>query len=402
MKMNSRRTALRGQDIRKGNEKLVLRLIQQHSALSQSEVVALTGLKAPTILRIFSNLEEEDLIKIVEKPRDAVEKKGRKPVFYSLNPSSGYVVGVEFWSTSATAVVANLVREPLLSKTVDIPWGATGQEVLPILKGLIEEALEEAGLSSNEVIGIGLGAPGKVDTAAGKVVYYSRITGFRDFDLKNYFEESLGLPIFINNNCSVITMNEYIMNSESNSGPMMAILIRGGVGGAYINDGKVLTTGSVTTVELGHLSVDPRGRECSCGRRGCLETYLSEASIIEDLAGVVSVSSLGELERIRKKSTDSGMLKELENIIREKGRILAYAIQNLNSLFSPESYLIISRNKKFSEELSANVEEILREGGGSSELRQPCLIPVEYNPIMAGMGACDLVFNEYFQQDGSL
>jgi len=400
--MKSGKTALRGKDIRKGNEKLVLRLIQKRGNLSQSEVVEITGLKAPTILRIFSNLEERKLIQITMRPKDAVEKKGRKPVFYTINPEAGYVVGVEFWSDAATVVISNLTRETILSQTIEIEKGINGEKVLLILKELIENAIKSAKIDPDLVIGVGLGAPGRVDTETGRVVYYSRISGWLNFDLKEYLEEHLNLPVMVNNNCSVIAMNEYSMNPELKKGPIMAILIRGGVGGAYINEGKVLTAGSVTTVELGHLSVDPRGRECSCGRRGCLETYLSEGAILEDLSSIVSLNSLEELEKSLHDSDDPEIQLKVDEFIREKGGILTHTIQNLNNLFSPESYLIISRSRTFSDDLASRVEEAAGKITFAPGGRQPTFIPVEYNPLHAGMGACDLVFSEYFRQDGKL
>jgi len=400
--MKSGKTALRGKDIRKGNEKLVLRLIQKRGNLSQSEVVEITGLKAPTILRIFSNLEERKLIQITMRPKDAVEKKGRKPVFYTINPEAGYVVGVEFWSDAATVVISNLTRETILSQTIEIEKGINGEKVLLILKELIENAIKSAKIDPDLVIGVGLGAPGRVDTETGRVVYYSRISGLLNFDLKEYLEEHLNLPVMVNNNCSVIAMNEYSMNPELKKGPIMAILIRGGVGGAYINEGKVLTAGSVTTVELGHLSVDPRGRECSCGRRGCLETYLSEGAILEDLSSIVSLNSLEELEKSLHDSDDPEIQLKVDEFIREKGGILTHTIQNLNNLFSPESYLIISRSRTFSDDLASRVEEAAGKITFAPGGRQPTFIPVEYNPLHAGMGACDLVFSEYFRQDGKL
>ncbi|MBI9102294.1 MAG: ROK family protein [Spirochaetales bacterium] len=400
--MKSGKTALRGKDIRKGNEKLVLRLIQQKDNLSQSEVVEITGLKAPTILRIFNNLEEQKLIQVTTRPRESVEKKGRKPVFYTLNPEAGYIVGVEFWSDAATVVISNLTRETILSQTIEINKGIDGQQVLLILKELIENAIKSAGIDPDMVIGVGLGAPGRVDTKTGKVIYYSRINGLVNFDLKTYLEENLNLPVYVNNNCSVIAMNEYNMNTEIKKGPIMAILIRGGVGGAYINDGKVLTAGSITTVELGHISVDPKGRECSCGRRGCLETYLSEGAILEDLSSIVVLDSLEELEKSLHDSDDPEIQGKVDAFIREKGDILSHTIQNLNNLFSPESYLIISRSRTFSEDLVTRVKEADSRFTFAPGGRHPNFIPVEYNPLHAGMGACDLVFSEYFRQDGHL
>ena len=78
---------VRGRDIRESNEKLILRLIREGNGISQSEVVGLTGLRPPTVLRFFSHLENEGFIRRVHREPDR-EKRGRKPVFFEPIPEN--------------------------------------------------------------------------------------------------------------------------------------------------------------------------------------------------------------------------------------------------------------------------------------------------------------------------
>ena len=385
---------MRGKDIRQGNEKLVLRLIQREGLLSQSEAVELTGLKAPTILRIFTNLEEEGLILISDKAKDtgAGERKGRKPVYYRLNPDALYVVGLEFWAASATVVISNFVREPVYSETIEIEREIGGEAVTAKLIELIEGSIRRNKISRRRIAGIGIGAPGKVDIAEGTVLYYSRIPGLKDFALREYLEKSFDLPIFIHNNCSVIAMNEYSSGGTDQAENIMAVLIRGGVGGAYINNGKIITSGNITTMEIGHMSVMPGGRECSCGEAGCLETYLSEDSILSDL----SFDGFSSIKELDDAISDGRLSAGAEAVFDEKAGILSAALRTLGHLFSPNLFLIISRGESLSRLLAEKAEAGLSGGSGCGENRKSRLKPACYDPLHAGMGACDIVFSNFF------
>lgn len=391
--MKIKRTALRGNDIRKVNEKLVLRLIQKEGLLSQSEAVEHTGLKAPTILRIFTNLEEAGFIEISEIPKETSDKKGRKPVYYKLNAEALYVVGVEFWSLSANIVISNFVREPVYSSSVEIGRDLDGEGVLSIIHKLINDSLRKMKLSKEQVAGIGIGAPGKVNIEDGTVIFYSRINGLHDLPVAEYLEQKLEIPILVHNNCSVIAMNEYNDVHTPNAENIMAVLIRGGVGGAYINGGKIMTSRNITTMEIGHMSVDPNGRACSCGFKGCLETYLSEEVILNDLADGSIVPNLTELNNIINVMADDSKQRA---VLEKKAEILAYALKNLSHLFSPDLFLVISRSEELSRYLSDKSSEILSDVVDRSTGQGIRINPVCYNPLHAGMGACDIVFGDFF------
>ena len=391
--MKTQKAALRGKDIRRGNEKLVLRLIQKAGLLSQSEVVELTGLKAPTILRIFKNLEESGLIEISDTQKDTSERKGRKPVFYRLKSEALYVVGVEFWSLSATVVISNFVREPVYSASVDIGRDLDGEAVLGIVCKLIKDSIRKMGIAEEHVAGVGIGAPGKVDTNTGTVLYYSRIKGLHNLGVAEYLEDRLDMPVLVHNNCSVIAMDEYYKSRTDGIDNIMSILIRGGVGGAYINGGKVMTSRNITAMEIGHMSVDSNGRPCSCGAKGCLETYLSEEVILNDLSAEIGECTISDMDRlITESEPDSG----LRRILDEKAGNLAFVIRNLEQLFSPDMFLLITRSMKLSEYLSERAMEFLKCPDDECIGPDITIKALCYNPLHAGMGACDIVFRDFF------
>jgi predicted NBD/HSP70 family sugar kinase len=392
------KSALRSDDIRRGNEKLVLHLIHRQGAVSQSEIVDQTGLKAPTILRIFTNLKDSGLIQLAEIDRDRPsDKKGRKPVFYSLNPEALYVVGVEFWAASLTVVICNFLGTPVYSGSFPLEKGLPGAQVLEKIESLIRSSLEEVSLNSDKVMGLGIGAPGRVDTETGTIQFYSRISDLNNVNLKRHFEERLDIETIVHNNTSVMAMHQYRVSGLHTPQNLFAILLRGGVGGAYINEGKVVTSGKITSFEIGHLSVDPKGRECQCGWRGCLETYLSEEAILQDMndqgAGKVDMASLEAL--LNEPGSNRGKL--VRQVLDEKAVFLAYAIKNITNLLSPENFLVITRSQALSDYLSGRVEKILRDYPPYPEETNPRFIPRLYDPHQAGMGACDLVFHNYFQ-----
>jgi predicted NBD/HSP70 family sugar kinase len=401
--MHSKISALRGDDIRKGNEKLVLRLIQQYGTISQSETVELTGLKAPTILRIFTNLKNLDLIQISNtKKTEPTVKKGRKPVYFSLNPDALFVIGVEFWSLSATVVVSNFTRIPVYSESISLDRDLDGNKVLFKIVELIKNSITELRISTNQIIGVGIGAPGRVDINEGSVQFYSRINGLNGMNIKQFLEKNLNLDVHVHNNTSVITMHEFRDTLSVKTRNIFTILIRGGVGGSYINDGRIVTSGNISSLEIGHMSVNPNGRRCSCGWQGCLETYLSEGVILQDIhdSGVdtVDIESIGNLISCR----DSEESETARKVLDEKSRLLAYAIKNITNILSPDIFLLISRNIGLSTYFADQVREKLEKYPAYPEKHISEILPLQYDPLHAGLGACDIVFQSFFMNHAVL
>ncbi len=382
---------IRGVDIRKRNERLILRLIQEHQQASQSEIAAWTDLKPPTVLRIFTSLEEQKFIMVAKNQKEVQEKKGRKPVYYSLNPSVLYTVGIEFWGISATVVIVDFTHHLVAKKSIPFESDVTGETVISLLINETTALLKEKKISTKRLLGIGIGAPGQVDTKNGQVSFYTRMPGIDEINIIERFSNSFRCPIFINNNCSVITMHEYARGTAKNSHALLSVLIRSGVGGAFLNDGKLFMTANKTTLELGHMSIDMNGRQCECGDLGCLESYLSEPVLKKDLAGIFQFE---EIEELNKPILEQD--KAVLSLLKEKAVILASSIRNLYYLLNPDTVLIISRAEELSRFFASYSDEYMKKVTKNRDDKKVQIIPLTYSPERAGLGAADLVFNDFY------
>lgn len=393
--MNHGQGPLRGKDIRKRNEKLILNIIHKSQGISQSEVSQMTGLKPPTVLRIFSKLEEQELIQISEDRKVAADRKGRRPVYYVVRSDAVYAVGVDFWSQSMTLVVVDFARNPVYEKTIAFPEGLHADQVLNQVEELIELALTESGIHPEDVLGIGVGAPGRVDIGEGKVLYYSRIPGMIRYPIRSRLEGRFQIPVHVHNNSSVIALNEYRYGEAKGVRSLLTILIRSGVGGAFINEGKLLVNGEKTTLELGHMSVDLNGPECDCGRQGCLETYISEKAILEALDSP-DLPSLAEWEALNPPLETGENDPALDSVLSGKGRYLAEGIRTLYELFSPDVVLLLSRSNRVSQSLVKIARDALIRSTRDIPEQDCSLLAGHFIPRNAGLGAADLVFENYF------
>jgi predicted NBD/HSP70 family sugar kinase len=385
-------TPLRSRDVRERNEKLVLKLIYNQRGISQSEISTITGLKPPTVFRIFSSLIEQGFIVECSTKREVAEKKGRKPSFFCVNAASCYAIGLDFWWQSAAVLVTDFSGTPIYEDLVKFRVGIDAEKMMQQIEGLIRSAIQKSGVDERRIIGIGIGAPGVVDIEQGRVVKYPRAKGMTNYSIKERIGESFGVPVYIHNNCSVIALSEYRYGKAKGEDSMLAILIRAGVGGAFIQDGKAFVNQSKTALEVGHLSVDLKGRLCKCGARGCLETYLSEEAIMSELEQLGENPSWENLEKLLERKD-----RRATKLMNRLGTILTTGVISLVNLLNPEAVLIVSRSRSMSDYFVAMIRESLEKLAADNQLAVVNVISEEYKPTIACKGAADLVFDHFFE-----
>ncbi|MCD6123051.1 MAG: ROK family transcriptional regulator [Spirochaetales bacterium] len=382
------RQPLRGNDIREYNEKLVLNLIHKNEGISQSQIAKITGLKAPTVLRIFSKLEEQGYIRQCAADKEKINKKGRKPVFFCVSPGIFNAIGIDFWSKYASVVAVDFCGNVLFKKVYHLKDGIKASETTLILKKLVTEAIEKSHIKKDRLLGIGIGAPGRVNIKDGSIISYARIKGMANFPLKKELEKSIGVPVFVHNNSSVIALSEYRYGIAKNIDSLLLILIRSGVGGALIDQGKIFTSRNSTALEIGHMSIDINGKKCTCGRKGCLEAYISEDSIISELQKITAFTSLDEI-------TDKMVTPDFKKVIEKQSYYLFEGIKNLYQIFAPQGILIITRSMPVSKLLGNFINKRLKDDQLSKD-NNLVILSDKYDPVLAGSGATDLVFDNFF------
>lgn len=146
---------------------------------------------------------------------------------------------------------------------------------------LIDSVIEKAKITLNQVKGIGFGFPGMVSNEKGKVDYLPNVKGFENVDFVKRIKQRFNVEIRISNDANVATLAEVKYGSAKGVQNAIMLTLGTGVGGGIIIDGKLYEGQDSKGAELGHTTLILGGKQCGCGRKGCLETYVSTKALVE-------------------------------------------------------------------------------------------------------------------------
>lgn len=382
---------LRASDLRIHNQNMVLSIIHSSKAagISQSEVVTRTGLKAPTIFRIFTALEEEGLIYPIEASADdQVGKKGRRPVLYAVVKDARYTIGLEFWAAFLSLGVFDFHNDRIYSMMHPLSDHVKAEDIIDLITEEVNRAIDRLALDRHKIIGVGVAAPGQVDLLNKRVRHYPRIEGMKDIALVEELETRLGLAVMIHNNCSALAFSEYRYGGFDHQGSMFTFLLRTGVNGAFVHNDQIYVNSQQQTIESGHIPINNDGPKCSCGSRGCLQAYLQDL----DPNSIEQRLALFEGLENRLEAGDGTAVR----IIERAAGYLATAMKILARLLAPKSFLIVGCCEQITGALKAEVEHLLSDPDAfCTEI--PKVFATSYDPMVTQRGAADLVLQEYFR-----
>lgn len=354
----------------------------------------MTGLKPPTVFRIFSELERLGLIAADPgRRRENTEKKGRRPLDYHVVPEAAYTVGVDFWISSAAVVIQDFSTRIVYSRVVPFADPPDAESALATVAALICEALDEAKIDRQRLIGIGVGAPGSVNTESGIINYYSRIPGMTAFPLGERLGAEFGVPVTVNNNSTVVAIAEQRYGVAVNARSVFVFLVRSGVGGSYLLNGMPVTDHGRTAFEVGHLSMNTAGPLCSCGNRGCLENYLSEDMLCKALAKVADCPDIQALDSLLL-SGDEHVERALEPL----ATVAAQAVRDIRRLLAPEIIVLVTRSAALSKRLAESAAPDFSRDDERFGPRDARMLWSAYDPLQACRAACDLAYDAYFSR----
>jgi glucokinase len=226
-------------------------------------------------------------------------------------------------------------------------------DVLDRLVGLAERVMTETlrEVAGAEIVGVGVGAPGPLDTKRGIVLLTPNL-GWVDLPLRQIIRDRLGLPAALDNDANCAVLGEWWVGAARGSRHAIGITIGTGIGGGLILDGKLYHGASDVAGEIGHTTIDVEGRRCKCGNYGCLEAYASGPNIalraVEEIqAGAVSMlPSLvgGDLKKVTAqtvyRAAKDGDELALE-VVNDTARFLGVGIGNLLNVFNPEVVVVM-------------------------------------------------------------
>src|SRR3974390_338200 len=155
--------------------------------------------------------------------------------------------------------------------------GADAEALWARLAGLVERALE-AVPAAQRVVACGAGCGGPM-SPGGEEVSPLNIAPWRSFPLRARLAALTGLPTFVDNDAKALALGEGWVGAAAGRRDYLAMVVSTGVGGGIVLDGRLLGGRLGNAGHIGHVVVEPEGRPCACGGRGCLEAEASGTAI---------------------------------------------------------------------------------------------------------------------------
>lgn len=277
-------------DARTHHRALVLQHLFDDGPASRADLARLTGLTRVTVSDVVADLVADGFV--VELGVRPGTHLGKPAKLVGVNPTGGYIACLDLsGDTVLHGAVVDL--EGTTVERIEVPLdGARGEDAVLKTVGLARDLVAAA---PGRVLGVGVGSPGVVSLEG--VVWSAPNLGWTRLDLRARLGEELDLPVHVANDADTAVLAEDTFGEGNGSG-MLLVEISHGVGAGILLDGVLLRGPDGAAGEIGHVTVDPDGPECSCGRFGCLESFLAVPRLRARLEGLAPDASEAVLRSV--------------------------------------------------------------------------------------------------------
>ncbi|MFT3904470.1 MAG: ROK family protein [Niabella sp.] len=317
----------------------------------------------PMVAAALSELKQDG---VVITKGYAKSTGGRKALLYKLQSNVVYVLSVAMDQLYTTVSVMDVSENKVVyAKRIELKL-LKNEEAVERLISVVKEVIQESGVEHDKLLGIGLGMPGFVNIKTG--VNQTYVSTNSSLSLRDYLQQELGLPVFIDNDSSTIALGESKFGKAKGKMDVMVINISWGVGLGMIVDGKLFRGHAGYAGELSHIPVGDNNLLCECGKRGCLETEASLRVVAQKALKMIEEGKLSHL-KIKEKSVEDVAYavmniaaqgdQQCVELLSEMAYKIGKAIAILIHIINPELVLLSGRASEVGKLLMAPIQQAL-------------------------------------------
>lgn len=208
-----------------------------------------------------------------------------------------YYVGIDLGGTNIVAGVVDENYKIVAKASTKTNCPRPEKEIANDMAKMAVQAVENAGLTMEQIEWVGIGTPGIANSSTG-IVEYSSNLGFKNTPMVKYIQETIDKPVFIENDANAAAYGEYVAGAAKGAKNAVCITLGTGVGGGIIVDGKIYAGSNFAGAEIGHTVIEVDGAQCSCGRKGCFEAYSSATGLIRMTKEAIAADPEGIMAKL--------------------------------------------------------------------------------------------------------
>jgi predicted NBD/HSP70 family sugar kinase len=388
--------------VRKSELARLVKLIYSEGETSRVDLAEETNLAPSYVSSLVQRLLQK---KWILEGNHVPSGRGRRKVLLHINPDLAHVMGLEIGRVHSRIVVTDFLGKVLSFKKLCSEVSCGEEHALKCIHREIKECLKR----DHRIQGMGVAHSGVIDRASGTVLFWPKVSGWRNVQLKRVLEEEYGLITVVEDSARTTAIAEQRFGHGKGQRNFVFVHAGVGIGAAIFVDGHLYTGQDGMAGELGHTTIDEAGPLCSCGNRGCLEVYASGSSIIDKIHKALEqgvTSSLAglapnhhqdvSLEAIASAAASHDRL--CETVLSEAGTHLGTALASIVNLLNPARIVLggtLPRVTKTS--LLEPLQRSLRDRAFQRSVSQVELVVSELGEDAAAVGACLLAANRILE-----
>lgn len=391
--------------MRRMNNKTVIDLLRKEAPLSRANLAALTGLNRSTVSSIIDELINEGWVKETTYQSDKV---GRPGLLLEINPGGGFAVGIEIGVDFILAICVDFSAKIIWHERIETDPGEGRTAILEKAFQLTTAAMEAGKTNDSRPLplGIGIAIPGLVDVHEG-VLKNAPNLHWDDVPLRLIWTQQFNIPVYVENEANAAALGELHYGAARGINNLIYIAAGYGLGSGIIIDGNLLRGNKGYAAEVGHMTCDPDGALCNCGKRGCYETLIGPRAVIDRVKKIITEEG-GDSTFLHTKDgqvifgydavvdaarhDDQVALSALENV----GKNLGVVVSNLVNVFNPKMVILGGALNYAKDYIQPVVKEVVK--ANALELCQQDLeiTNSQLDPYSSVMGTISMILEKNF------
>ena len=382
--MSSYRTATSGHT-RDLNRSAIVRMIVSSGPIARTQIAKTLGLSPATVTAVTRELLDQGVVRVAER---APSKGGRPALLLELVGGAASAFGVKVAPDHLVGVRIDL--EAQLVERYELPFDAAADDAIDTLTAILGDWIRQRP-GDPPLLGVGLGVAGVFDAVTGTLD--SPLLGWREVKLTQIVQDTLGLPVFVDNDVNTLAVAERLYGRGHDVEHFITVTIGRGVGLGIVAGGDIYRGFGGGAGEFGHTFAVEDGAVCTCGKRGCLETVVADPALIAEGRRLGLLEDLQGIDRLRELAQEGHL--QARQIYYDAGTRLGRAVANLVNVLGPELVLVSGEGTEawpyLAEAFAAAYEENVFPPLGD--------VPVEVDPwddAKWAIGAATLVLRSTF------
>lgn len=370
-----------------------IQLLAENGSLTRAELARRIGVSRAAMSMTVSRLLEEGLVveSFSEGADDLRGESGTAPgVPLSLLPGAAGAVGVDFAHQGIRVVVADIAHNVLAEDSRELPLDYDAREAITLAANLVRDLLDESGMDSSRLLGVGVGVPGPVDQSEGCPTPSSISASWVGRPVAEELAEQIKLPVLLDNNVNLGALAEVVWGAGKGLSDVIYVKVSTGIGAGIVLDGRLWRGAAGMAGEIGHMTMDESGPMCRCGNRGCLEVYVGLAAQLDLLRPVFGA----ELTADKVLELAVGGDGRCRRVFADVGRALGQALANVCNIVNPAAIVLGGELTTVFDLVAGPVREAIGRYALHLAATSVQIVPSQLGARAEALGGVALVFHE--------